>query len=110
MRSHIWGGAPLLPIAALGQYKAWWAAMARAVTRGEVSPAESSRIQRFDRPSKTIIRSAMSLSDVAEWSSMTLSKSRGLLKSSYGRLNSPTSASRDSRRDDLRPTDQRGRT
>lgn len=75
MTAQIWGGAVLSrDVPGYGQYKGWWAdtgepiaagnwALARAVTKGEVSVGEVIDIQRFDGGRATILNSAAPIRD-----------------------------------------------
>ena len=71
---RIWRGARHVPLSSYGEYKGWWVdsgaliapeewALARALTRGEISTAELVRIQCFDGSTKTIINSGAPLRD-----------------------------------------------
>lgn len=66
---RIWGGAHFVGLERYGEYKGWWAdtgrrieagewALARAITRGEVSTNEIIDIECFDGTRKTILNSA----------------------------------------------------
>jgi signal transduction histidine kinase len=69
---RVWKGARYVDVAQYGEYKGWWVdsgqpiaaeewALARALTKGEISTGELVRIQCFDGSFKTIINSAAPL-------------------------------------------------
>jgi len=103
---RIWGGRRYVGLDQYGEYKGWWAdtgeliapeewALARAITRGEVSINEIIDIQCFDGTRKTILNSASPIRDdrneivraiVVNQDITELRKAEGELKRSEERL------------------------